>query len=124
MKKQLSSTINNQGFMVPYVMFIIAIALMAITTSVNIYKDEIQITYNQLEQTKLETLFQMAHTTFKEEISLGTDIKNPVYYQFPYGDVRVEYIILSEKEYHLYFTITTKNGSDFTTTNRIFVDKE
>ncbi|SDQ50433.1 hypothetical protein SAMN05216231_1731 [Virgibacillus salinus] len=123
MKKQLSFTGNSRGFILPYVLFIIAIALIIITASINMYQNEIQITNNQIDQLKIETLIQMARTTFKEELLLGKEMNsNPVYYQFPYGYVQVDYIELDEKEYHLFFNITTDSEATFTITNRLHLE--
>ncbi|MBP1950355.1 type II secretion system protein [Virgibacillus litoralis] len=123
MKKQLSFTSNN-GFILPYVLFVIAIALITITASINMYQNEIQITNNQTDQMRIETLLQMARTTFKEDILLGKEMNsNPVYYKFPYGNVQLDYIVLDdEKEYHLFFNITTDSEATFTITNKLLLE--
>ncbi|WP_164668618.1 hypothetical protein [Virgibacillus doumboii] len=121
MKRQLPFT-NNKGFILPFVLFVTAIALILITSSVRMYQDEIQITNKQTEQIKIETLLQMARTSFKEKVIQSEIPDNPTNYYFPYGDVRVEYIIIDDKKYHLHLTITTDNESTFSIANRLILE--
>ncbi len=86
------------------------------------YQDEIQITHNQTNQLKIETLLQMARTSFKEEVLLGNELGNPIQYHFPYGDVEIEYIALNEKEYHLLFSIKTDSNATFVISNKLWLE--
>ncbi|WP_375050429.1 hypothetical protein [Virgibacillus sp. JSM 102003] len=122
MKRQLLFTGSSKGFILPYVLFIIAISLIIITASINMYQNEIQITHNQINQLKIETLLQMARTSFKEEVLLGNDLDNPIHYQFPYGDVDVEYIVYNEKEYLLLFSIKTDSNATFLISSRLWLE--
>lgn len=86
------------------------------------YQDEIQITHNQINQLKIETLIQMARTSFKEEILLGKELDNPIHYHFPYGDVEIDYIVINENEYHLLFSIKTDSNATFMIANRLWLE--
>ncbi|WP_010530983.1 competence type IV pilus minor pilin ComGG [Lentibacillus jeotgali] len=124
MRKILSFTTDQQGFVLPYVLFFIALALIILTANVYIYQDEIHITQNQTEQLKIETLIQMARMQFKEDISNEPKDDTTIVYDFPYGDVAVKYTKLSEQVYHLYFTIQTDNGTIHSIFNRMTFDSE
>ncbi|QGS68865.1 hypothetical protein CV093_11790 [Oceanobacillus sp. 143] len=51
----------------PYVLFIIAIVYIIVTTNIAMYRNDLQLTENQIEQVKIETLFQMQREQFKQE---------------------------------------------------------
>ncbi|SFD53907.1 ComG operon protein 7 [Lentibacillus persicus] len=111
MKKPLSHTINQQGFILPYVLFFIAFSLIIISSSVNLYQNETHITHNQTEQIKIESLFQMARIQAKETIRDRIEPYDAISYSFPQGEVVVEYGKLNEHEYRLIFTIETDSGA-------------
>ncbi|QKY69447.1 hypothetical protein [Lentibacillus sp. CBA3610] len=120
----MSITTNQQGFIFPYVLFIIALTLIVITASVQLYQSEIHITQNQTEQLKIETLFQMAHTQFKEDITKQSESSGTISYELPYGDVLVEYGQLNEREYPTNFIMETDTGATHNINNRISIDYE
>ncbi|WP_167751330.1 competence type IV pilus minor pilin ComGG [Lentibacillus salicampi] len=118
MKKTLCFTTDQKGFVLPYVLFFIALAFMIITANVNLYQDETHITQNQAEQLKIGTLLQMARAQFKEDVANRSET-DELTYTFPYGDVVVQYTQLNEEMYHLYFSIRTDNGATHTFINRM-----
>gem|GEM_PF-1737572 len=124
LKNTLSFTTDQQGFVLPYVLFFIALALIIMTANIGLYQNEIRITENQTEQLKIETLLQMARTQFKEDVVDQPNSNHALTYAFPYGDVIVEYTQLSEKKYHLYFTIRTDTGATHNIMDRITPDYE
>ncbi|WP_090232222.1 competence type IV pilus minor pilin ComGG [Lentibacillus halodurans] len=124
MKKSLLTTINQRGFVLPYVLFVIALAIIIVTANVHLYQDEIRITHNQSEQLKIETLFQMARMQFKEDIFNQNESNSTMSYVFPYGNVLIEYAELSELQYHLFFTIQTDTGITHSIINRIKLKPE
>ncbi|TMN20962.1 hypothetical protein FFL34_01675 [Lentibacillus cibarius] len=124
MKKILSSTAEQKGFILPYVLFFIAIAFIAITFNVNLYRDEVQITKNQTEQLKIETLLQMGRTRFKDEVASDTEIPNPVVYHFPVGNVKIRYAEPHEQKYHLYISIQTDTFATLSITNQLRILNE
>lgn len=124
LKRSLFSISNQHGFILPYVLFITALTFILIVASINIYHDEIHITQKQTQQLKIETLFQMGHSKFKESLLTSKTTVSPVTYNFPYGKVVIKYVKMNENEYHLYFTINTDKGSTFTRPNRLFITSE
>lgn len=86
------------------------------------YQDEIQITSKQTEQLKIETLMQMAHTSFKKDITHPDVPDNPAKYRFPNGDVDIDFLILDEKKYHLHFSITTDTNATFSISSRLILE--
>ena len=65
-QKRLDFMRQSEGFIFPYVLFIISILFLIITGSITSYQHDTSITDNMLEQVKIETLFQMSHTEFKD----------------------------------------------------------
>lgn len=117
----MSFTTKQEGFIFPYVLFIIALSLIIVTTSIQLYQSEIHITQNQTEQMKIETLFQMAHTQFKEDITNQPESNDTISYSLPYGEVLVEYGKLNKREYQLNFLIETDTGATHNINNRISI---
>lgn len=109
---------KEQGFILPYTLFITTIILLLLTASINIYSREIQMTHHALEQLKLETLFQMGRTKFKNEFPFPAPVNDTTVYDFPDGRVQIEYIP-TEDEHNLHFTIYTKNDSVITKVNKL-----
>ncbi|ALX48076.1 competence type IV pilus minor pilin ComGG [Lentibacillus amyloliquefaciens] len=124
MKNPLSTITNQQGFILPYVLFFIALSLIIVTSTVHLYQNEIHITENQTEQIKIETLFQMARTQAKESIRTASETNDTMSYTFPYGDVLVEYGKLNDHEYRLLFTIETDSGAKHVVNDQIFYQSE
>lgn len=110
--------------MLPYVLFVIALAFVVITTSVHLYQDELRITHNQTEQLKIETLLQMARTQFKEDVFNTHESDGTISYEFPYGDVQIKYAKLNEKTYRLHFSIQTDTGAAHSIMNRLSIGTE
>ncbi|WP_077326963.1 hypothetical protein [Virgibacillus siamensis] len=117
--------INDQrGFILPYVLFITALLIITITASIRLYHNELIITESQAEQVKVETLFQMAHSQFTDNLpNKNNPADNPVMYHFPYGNVKIEYIRMDTETYHLYVTITTNKQTIVSLTHRFTVDE-
>lgn len=108
MKKQLSFLTEQQGFFLPYVLFITTIIFIVLTASINIYKNDIQITKQLSEQTKIKTMLQMAKKQFKDDtVTLDTSSTH-VEYSFPDGTVRINYHPINKKDFDLTFFIRTK----------------
>src|SRR5699024_3718879 len=115
MKKQLSFT-NSLGFILSYVLFLIIIIFIVLSASIHIYKKEMLMTAQHIEQQKIESLIQMGITMFKEEL-LKKDIdKDYITYTFPDGTVdilvkplNVQYVLL------LRLTVETDNDTSLQT---------
>ncbi|RYG74689.1 hypothetical protein EU245_00435 [Lentibacillus lipolyticus] len=119
MKKILTFTANQEGFVLPYILFFIAISFIIITADVHLYRDEIHIAQNHTEQLKVETLLQMGRTRFKDELTSGMDMPNPIAYEFPYGEVKISYTEIQETMYNLHLTIRTDKGTIHSLTNQL-----
>ncbi|RKQ37785.1 hypothetical protein [Oceanobacillus halophilus] len=110
MKNQLYTMTNQRGFMFPYVLFIITILLIFVTSSINFYRNDIQLTQQYLEHIRVETLFQMGREKYKQNITNSESISpsSEVTYEFPDGNVTILTKKIDGDNYHLFFTIYTK----------------
>lgn len=121
MLKILHFTRNEQGFILPYVLFILVIMMLLVTSSIHIYQNNTRLTQRHIEQLKFETLFQMGQVRFKKDLQEGNipeshahDDKQKKEYTFPDGDVTITYKKTDIKEskgmedpaYHLKFEMT------------------
>lgn len=118
MKKQLSFISKENGFFLPYVLFITSLIFILTTSNIAIYQNDLQITKNQIEQIRIETLFQMARSTFKANISDYDEQNNIANYSFPDGKVEILIDSIEGEQYHLQFTMLTKEqGANYVITN-------
>jgi major membrane immunogen (membrane-anchored lipoprotein) len=123
MKKQ-SFFINKQdGFFLPYVLFITAIVLLVVSLGTHAYKNDIYIVHNHFEQLKIETIVQMGREQFKREVSEHTAKKGHVSYVFPQGSAEITYTRMDDTEYTLLFTVSTDDKS-YINTNTFFLEKD
>lgn len=107
---------NDKGFIFPYVVFIILITFICITTSAVIFTNELDMTQNHIDQLKIETLIQMAYTQFNEEFPPFEHEQEEVHYWYPDGDVKITYTILNDSQVNLYFFVQTVNNDIYTVT--------
>lgn len=124
LRKTLPITTSQHGFILPFVLFIIAFSLIVVSASVHLYKSEIHITQNQTEQLKIETLIQIAHAKFKEDVIKKPESNDTISYELPYGDVLVEYAKYNEQAYQLNFVIQTDTGAVHNINKRITFELE
>jgi len=123
MIKKLFITNNENGFILPYVLFITAIVIIIVTANISIYRNDIVITENQLEQIKIETLFQMGRTKLKKEMVNQEEETSDVSYSFPDGIVKITINSSNSPVYKLYFTITTNNNATYTVANTLQINE-
>lgn len=109
MKKRLSFINNQSGFFLPYVLFITSLVFIFITSNISIYQNELQITDRQVEQLKIETLFQMGRAKLKENIEMF-EAGNTATYLFQDGSVEILIEDWDDNKYKLFFTILTKGN--------------
>ncbi|WP_188453663.1 competence type IV pilus minor pilin ComGG [Virgibacillus oceani] len=121
MKNRSFFTTKQNGFFLPYVLFLTAIVLIVLTAAVNTYKSDIRITDNQLEQLKIETLLQISRAKLKQNFPQHENSSQPVVYTFPDGDVYIDIEQITSKKYELTFTINTDTKS-YVTTNILSFD--
>ena len=113
MKKLLFFIRDQHGFLLPYVLFMTALAFIVITVSIQMYRNEIEITDNQIEQLRVETLFQMGREQFIDDWENGRIEANPVVYSFPYGETKIHYMQLEDSLYQLHAVISTADGFSY-----------
>ncbi|MBM7597970.1 hypothetical protein JOC34_000327 [Virgibacillus halotolerans] len=125
MKKQLSFITNQHGFFLSYVLFITSLIFILTMSNIAIYRNDLQITANQIDQVKIESLFQMGRTKFKEELDKYNKQKDIVSYAFPDGTVDILIDDIHGNQYELYFTILTKEQqSKYNITNTLQVNND
>lgn len=108
---------SDAGFFLPYVLLVTAIVFVFITATITMYASDGKITERHLEQVKIETLFQMARATFKEENETKEMDSGETNYIFPYGNVDITHTPLDENRYELYFKITTDKNAVYSITH-------
>ncbi|MEC5422261.1 hypothetical protein QGM71_02005 [Virgibacillus sp. C22-A2] len=111
MKKPLFFISNEKGFVLPYILFIITLVFIFLTSNISTYKNEIKMTENHLEQVIIETLYQMGHTKLKEEFVTNNYHATQISYSFPDGLVNINLTPLTQTKYRLEFNITTTKRS-------------
>ncbi|MFD1038477.1 competence type IV pilus minor pilin ComGG [Virgibacillus byunsanensis] len=118
MKKILSFISNQEGFVLPYVLFFAALALFVVIASTDRYSNDVQITHNQIEQIRIETLVQMGRAKLLDELAhIPQD--SPITYSFPDGVVEISIISIKDNQYNLHLNVTTSSGSVYDTTNTL-----
>lgn len=115
MRKQLSF-MNEDGFMLPYVLFIVTIILVVLTTSIHMYKQDTIMTYHHTEQLKIESLIQMGLMSLKTDHLHENIDQDKATYSFPDGTVHLSFLPSTEDDMLLVqLTVYTKNGSSYQT---------
>lgn len=114
MKNKLFYITNQHGFFLPYVLFIVSLTFIIVSTNIKIYNNEIQMMNHLTEQIKIETLLDMGRTRFAEDMMDNKNIKNTILYTFPLGDVQISYVPSDNEPNKIlaYYQITT--DKDFT----------
>lgn len=121
MKSPFQFINKANGFYLPYILFIITICFIVLTASINIYKNDIQITNKHVEQIKIETLFQMGRAKLKQDIKKKKPFKDgdEITYNFQEETVKIKVSPLGESSFQLHFTIRTDKDTNYTFTNRL-----
>lgn len=121
MKKQLYIT-NETGFYLPYVLIVAIITLSMITTSILVYKNELESTHLLMEQLEVETLIQMGRAQFKKEKMYKRNDEGQLMYEFPNGTVIIDYVRMNEQMVSLQLDVKTTNDFTFIVENNMYVD--
>ncbi|MEW9677521.1 hypothetical protein ABRT01_15270 [Lentibacillus sp. L22] len=122
MKNRSCFTNNQRGFIFPYVLFITAIILLVVTAKVSAYQNDIRISHNHENQLTIETLVQMGHEQFKQEMNKHPGKKGHVSYHYPPGNVTITYTQKSPKKYDLLFQVPA-NDKTYSTTMILELDE-
>ena len=120
MKKHLSSIIKDEGFILLHVLFIVSLVFILITSSIAAYRNEIYITERQIDQIKIETLFQMAQAKYRKELDAASE-KEPfsASYIFPDGMVDITVTAVKENYVKLHFIIRFDDSDAFFPMNHL-----
>lgn len=105
MKGHLSSIIKNDGFIMLQVLFIVSLLFILIISSIATYRNEIYITTRQIEQVKIETLFQTAQSKYKQELAASDAPPSAASYRFPDGTVDISVTEITDHYIKLHFSI-------------------
>lgn len=106
---------TEQGFVLPYVLFITALTFIILTASIHTYQQAMQVSDRQIDQIKIETLLQMGIEKFKQEYITNDIPRLTVDYTFPDGQVTITSDIINELECELHLSVLTVNQSAYTT---------
>ncbi|GGM31606.1 hypothetical protein GCM10011351_17240 [Paraliobacillus quinghaiensis] len=84
---------NQDGFLLPYVTFIITLLLLSVMSAITLYSNDQLITELQLEQVELETLHQIGYTDFSKNLVDYpiTTQQQMMNYFYPNGKVLITY---------------------------------
>ncbi|RDW19194.1 hypothetical protein CWR48_09090 [Oceanobacillus arenosus] len=124
MIKELSFTNNENGFILPYVLFITSLVFIIVTTNIMMYGNDLQLTENQIEQVKIETLFQMQREKFKQEMKEHGLPKPVTTYLFPDGTVKITIIRSTDQVHELNIDITTNNNQHYSIANTLVINND
>lgn len=113
MKKQFHILTNESAFYLPFVLIIAVITLSIITTSIMIYRQELSMTNNIIEQVEIETLIQIARAKFIIEQMYNESLNGQVMYELPHGNVNLLYHYTSDEIVELHFQVETEKQSVF-----------
>ncbi|CDQ39669.1 hypothetical protein [Virgibacillus salexigens] len=105
---------NEQAFILPFVLFVIALTFMLITTNVQQYQSNISMTKNQLQQITIETLIQTAREKLKEKLNEDINNISPRTFHLPQGDVRIQLTDIGKSSYRILYIVTIQE-SKYTT---------
>ncbi|MDC3413399.1 hypothetical protein NC797_10745 [Aquibacillus sp. 3ASR75-11] len=116
MKKRYDLFHNQNGFLFPYVLFVMILILIFVSSNVAIYKNTVMYSDFYKEQLKIDTLVQMSTAKFKEEIvSTLPSSEGDRLYTFPDGTVQIYYQMQQEKIIASFSAVTDENASFITT---------
>ncbi|MCG3418710.1 hypothetical protein [Oceanobacillus jordanicus] len=112
MKRRSYGTMTNErGFILPYVLVVLSIIFLLLFHGTAGYRNELHMTDMQMEQTRIETLFQSSRQLLIEEIKVTGNVTDHASYHFPHGEVFINIERINEATCLLAFTIRTK-GND------------
>lgn len=116
---------EQHGFIFPYVLFLITIILLLVTVSSNTYKNEIYMAKQYTENLKIQTVYQMGLSKFKEEYATGSfdSASGTISYDFPDGKSVIQYSKM-EEELDLKMKIALNDSSLKKTIRRIITLSE
>src|SRR5699024_4751951 len=85
---------NQRGFFLPYVLFIVSLTFLLVTTNIKLYVNEIHMMHYLIEQIKIETLIQMSHMKYREDVNQSNHIPEVISYTFPSVMLRFHFLTI------------------------------
>lgn len=110
MKSHLPSITKNDGFIMLQVLFVVSLLFILIISSIATYRNEVYITARQVEQVKIETLFQMAQSKYKQELAASDAPPSAASFSFPDGTVDISVTEITNHYIKLHFSIKFNDG--------------
>lgn len=121
MKKHSPFIIKENGFILLHVLFVISILFILVTSGVASYRNELYITDRQIDQVKIESLFQMAQTKYKQDLSNSSEIILHTVYDFPEGQVDISVLTIEETYLKLHFIIKIHDSDEYYPLNPLLI---
>lgn len=121
MKKQLPLITNENGFYLPYVMFVSMVTFLVITTSILIYQNKIETAHTMSEFIEIETLIQMTKANFLNDQVYKTEDSGEIMYQYPNGEVELMFARIDENKFELNMILHTLNDLKLEKTFHVFI---
>jgi len=118
MKKHFFSS-NQQGFFLPYILFIISLVFIFVSANIKIYQNEIHMMEHLTEQIHIENLLQMSYLKYMDQMKDVEEFPQKVFYTFPSGEVNVFLISHKKDTVSIRYNIKTNNNKSFSIKNTI-----
>src|SRR5699024_2735345 len=112
---------KDNGFIMLHVLFVISLLLLLISHAVASYRMEVHMTDRQIEQIKMETLFQMAREQYKTEYQKSNVLNNNVIYYYPQGEVNITILETENSYVKLSFVIRLPDSDEYLPVNHLFI---
>jgi len=114
MVKQSHFVNKSQGFFLPLVLIMSIIILLIITTTVKIYRSELNITKNLIQQLEVDTIIQMGLEKFKDDSSNIEQTKGIITYSLPKEyNVNIQYHFVEENVVKLDYDIELQSNESY-----------
>src|SRR5690625_4438761 len=107
MRKKLYYFTNQRGFFLPYVLFIVSLTFLIVTTTIKLYDNEIYMMLHLIEQITIETLIQMRHMKYREDVNQSDHLPEVIASTFPSGNVTISIRNHKEKRAFVHYQIRT-----------------
>lgn len=89
MRNYFHSITRPDGFILVHVLFIVSLSFLLIGSTITFYHNELSVTERQIEQTKMETLFQMGRAQYIQEQNQTEELLQSAVYDYPDGTVTI-----------------------------------
>ncbi|WP_047979921.1 hypothetical protein [Ornithinibacillus contaminans] len=119
--KKISSFIHKEsGFILPAVMLLSTLVFLYVATNIISYSHDRNMTENNLEQLKAQTLFQMGYAQLQKQLMVEEDLTQQTY-TFPQGTTKITLQLIDVDRLQLFFEITTDTNYQFSMTKTVTI---